>query len=82
VEEFEKIFSEGKLPSKFDRMYLLTVTIGCVSEMIDLSVRLQNAGYCIRVSKLASRCGESFYEGVSITFSDHLARLKKSGLTN
>ncbi|KAJ4386581.1 hypothetical protein N0V93_009479 [Gnomoniopsis smithogilvyi] len=45
-----------------------------VSEDFDMSLRLQNAGYTVR---LAAWAGEGFKEGVSLTVYDELARWEK-----
>jgi hypothetical protein len=57
----------------------LTDLVTVISE-IDLTLRLQAAGYIVRVSMIASRCKEWFREGVSLTQWDYVANLEKSDI--
>jgi hypothetical protein len=48
-----------------------------VSEDFDMSLRLQAAGYVIRMAAYTSPEGELFREGVSLTVYDELTRWEK-----
>lgn len=48
-----------------------------VSEDFDMALRLQAAGYVVRLASYSSPTGEVYEEGVSITVYDELARWEK-----
>lgn len=48
-----------------------------VSEDFDMALRLQAAGYLVRLAGFASPDGELFEEGVSLTVYDELTRWEK-----
>jgi len=57
-----------------NRAYIACRSESSVSEDFDMSLRLQAAGYLIRLAAYTSPDGELFQEGVSLTVYDELTR--------
>jgi hypothetical protein len=84
------MLSERSLISRNSRRF--SVKVGCVDIVslrkahsqlehvtpeIDLSLRLQSAGYLVRVCRIASQQGEVFQEGVALYLWDYIAVMEK-----
>jgi len=78
-EEFKKVISDCQyfIIGFWREAHCDLATV--ISE-IDLTLRLQAAGYIVRVSMIASRYKEWFREGVLLTQWDYVANLEKSDI--